>query len=76
MKWMKGWMEIVDDFGHHKYHVLKVDGGCYYFRETTLDGNKLRYNENEGRIEEYLEDKDTWDVFSAYVYQVDFLANN
>ena len=76
MKWMKGWMEIVDDFGSHKYHVLKVDNGCYYFQEKTIDGNKLRYNENEGRIEEYLEDKDTWDVFSAYVYQVDFLANN
>lgn len=71
---VKGWMNIVDDFGNHRYIVTRIEGGCYYFRETTLLGNhKLRYNEREGRIEEL--DRSGWDVYSQYVYQVDFLPN-
>ena len=75
MSRLKGWMEVVDDCGSHKYHVSSVKDGCYYFTETTLDDHKLRYNEREGRIEELLPEKKVWDVFSAYIYQVDFLRN-
>ena len=75
MKKLAGWMEIVDDFGSHKYRVPSVKDGCYYFAERTLDDHKLRYNEREGRIEELLPEKNVWDVFSAYVYQADFLKN-
>lgn len=73
---VRGWMEIVDDFGSHRYIITKIADGCYYFKEKTLAGDhKLRYNEREGRIEEYKPEAGGWDVFSQYIYQVDFLKN-
>ena len=75
MKATKGWLEIVDDFGERRYRVLRIDNGCYYFAEKTIDDRSLRYNEREGRIEEYLKDKNVWDVYSAYVYQASFIKN-
>ena len=73
---VKGWMTITDDFGNHRYIVTRVEDGCYYFKETTLlDNHSLRYNENEGRIEEYKPEWGGWDVYSQYVYQADFLPN-
>ena len=72
----KGWMEIVDDFGCRKFTVTSIADGCYYFKEKTLlEDRKLRYNEKEGRIEEYLPETGSWDVYSQYIYQVDFLKN-
>ena len=51
MKATKGWLEIVNDYGERRYRVMKIEDGCYYFAEKTLlDGNRLRYNEREGRI--------------------------
>ena len=75
MKATKGWLEIVNDFGERRYRVMKIEDGCYYFAEKTLDGNRLRYNEREGRIEEYKEDKGYWDVFDQYIYFASFLKN-
>lgn len=76
MKATKGWLEIVSDFGERTYRVMKIEDGCYYFAEKTLlDGNRLRYNEREERIEEYKEDKGYWDVYDQYIYNVSFLKN-
>ncbi len=74
MSTVKGWLEIVDDFGGHKYTVTRISDGCYYFKEKTLlEDHKLRYNEMECRIEEYLPESGTWDVYIQYIYQADFL---
>ena len=76
MKATKGWLAIVDDFGEKRYRVTKIEDGCYYFAEKTLaDGSRLRYNEKEGRIEEYKEANGYWDVYDQYIYQVDFIKN-
>ena len=72
-----GWMEIIDDYGSHKYTVTKVLNGCYYFLQKTLDGHELRYNERTGWVEylyhSAMHERDFWDVYSAYVYQADFI---
>ena len=71
-----GWMDVVDDFGNHRYRVTRISDGCYYFAEKTLGSDhKLRYNSKEGRIEEFVPEKDYWDVFSQYIYQTDFFQN-
>lgn len=75
MKATKGWLEIVNDYGERRYRVMKIEDGCYYFAERTWDGNRLRYNEREGRIEEYKIDKGYWDVYDQYIYQASFLKN-
>lgn len=51
---VKGYLDIVDDYGNHRYTVTRFEDGCFYFLQTTLDGNALRYNEREGRVEELL----------------------
>lgn len=71
---VKGYMDIVDDYGSHHYTVRNVKDGCYYFIQKTLDGNALRYNEKEGRVEELIPDGKGWDVYSAYIYQADFIT--
>lgn len=71
-----GWLEIVNDYGERRYSVTRIQDGCYYFAEKTLlENHKLRYNKNEGRIEEYKPDADMWDVFDQYIYQADFIRN-
>ena len=70
---VKGYLDIVDDYGNHRYTVTRIEDGCFYFLQKTLDGNALRYNEREGRVEELLPGGKGWDVFSAYIYQADFI---
>lgn len=75
MKATKGWLEIVNDFGERRYRVMKIEDGCYYFAEKSWGGNCLRYNERNGSIEEYKEDKGYWDVYDQYIYGASFLKN-
>lgn len=71
---VSGWMEILDDYGKHKYIVNRVEDECYYFRETTLpDNHKLRYNGKSGVVEEYTPERGEWEVYSQYIYQADYL---
>lgn len=70
---IKGILEIVDDYSEKHYKVKSIKDGCYYFVETTVDNMPLRYNETEGRIE-FLTGKNSWDVYSAYIYQVNFIT--
>ena len=48
MKATKGWLEIVNDYGERRYRVMKIEDGCFYFFDKTLDGNRLRYNGRTG----------------------------
>ena len=73
MERIKGWLEIVDDYGEHKYTVIKIEKGSYYFAEKNLYGNMLRYNEKRGMIEEAQPVTHFWDVWSAYIYQATFV---
>ena len=71
-----GWLEVVDDYGNHKYSVSKIEGDCYYLNQTTfLEDHPLRYNKKEERIEEFFPEDNCWDVYSQYLYQVDFIPN-
>lgn len=71
-----GWLEIVDDYGSHKYSVSKIEDDCYYLRQTTfLEDHALRYNKRKNRIEEYIPEEDLWDVYSQNIYQANFVKN-
>ena len=67
-----GVLEFVDDFGEHRWTVWQVKDGCYYFHVLSWDGNVLRYNDKEERIEQMVS-PGVWDVFDSAIFQASFI---
>ena len=63
---------FVNDYGSHRWEVWKIEDGCYYFYVMSWDGNMLRYNEKEQRIEEK-KPGGYWDVFDGCIFQADYV---
>ena len=62
---------VADDYGENTFEISSERDGVY---QKTCDGHRLRYNEREGRVEQYDEDKGRWDVYIAHIYSANFIA--